>query len=72
MRPSVTIRQSPCGVTPLKNGHLLLMDRPSIREVTRQCETLATITPFADSLDLEIPSLQMAWRLPNGNTLVND
>ncbi len=63
---------NPWGVTPLKNGNFLVVDRPSIREVTPQGETVATLTPSADSPDFKMNSLQMAWRLPNGNTLVNN
>lgn len=62
---------NPWGVTPLKNGNILIVDRPSIREVTLAGETVATITPLADAPVYEMNSLQMAWRLPNGNTLVN-
>jgi hypothetical protein len=62
---------NPWGVTPLKNGNLLIVDRPSIREVTPQGETVATLTPNGDSATYPLPSLQQAWRLPNGNTLVN-
>lgn len=63
---------NPWGVTPLKNGNLLVVDRPSIREVTSAGETVATITPVIDSPLFTMNSLQMAWRLPNGNTLVNN
>ncbi len=63
---------NPWGVTPLKNGNILIVDRPSIREVTLMGETVATITPSADSPDFKMNSLQLAWRLPNGNTLVNN
>jgi hypothetical protein len=48
------------------------VDRPSIREVTPAGETVATITPGTDSPDFKMNSLQLAWRLPNGNTLVNN
>ena len=61
---------SPWGVTPLKNGNALIVDRRSVREVTPKGETVATFTP-ADSPDFKLTSLQLAWRLPNGNTLVN-
>ncbi len=64
--------ENPWGVTPLKNGNILIVDRPSIREVTPQGETVATLTPSVDSPDFKMNSLQMAWRLPNGNTLVNN
>jgi hypothetical protein len=60
------------GVTPLKNGNFLVVDRPSIREVTLAGETVWTLTPSADSPDFKMNSLQMAWRLPNGDTLVNN
>jgi outer membrane protein assembly factor BamB len=63
---------NPWGVTPLKNGNFLVVDRPSIREVTPQGETVSTITPSTDSPDFKMSSLQNAWRLPNGNTLVNN
>jgi hypothetical protein len=63
---------NPWGVTPLKNGNILIVDRPSIREVTLQGETVFTITPSTDAADYNMNSLQMAWRLPNGNTLVNN
>lgn len=63
--------ESPWGVTPLKNGNVLIVDRRSVREITRQGETVMTITP-ADSPDFKLANLQQAWRLPNGNTLVNN
>ncbi len=64
--------RNPWGVEPLKNGNILIVDRPSIREVTLQGETVSTITPSTDAADYKMNSLQMAWRLPNGNTLVNN
>jgi hypothetical protein len=63
---------SPWGVTPLKNGNILIVDRPLIREVTPQGETVATLNPANDSPDFILTSMQMAWRLSNGNTLVNN
>ncbi len=60
----------PWGATPLKNGNVLLVDRRSVREVTHRGETVATFSP-ADSPEYQLSSLQLAWRLPNGNTLVN-
>jgi len=70
------VRSWPCmnpwGVTPLKNGNLLIVDRPSIREVTLDGKTVSTITPSTDAPEYQMNSLQMAWRLPNGNTLVNN
>jgi hypothetical protein len=64
--------RNPWGVTPLKNGNLLIVDRPAIREVTLQGETVSTLTPSVDLPDYNLSSLQMAWRLPNGNTLFNN
>ena len=63
---------SPWGVTPLKNGNILVVDRPAIRELTPEGETVWTLTPGSASPDYKMPNLQMAWRLPNGNTLVNN
>jgi hypothetical protein len=63
---------NPWGVTPLKNGNILIVDRPNIREVTLQGETISTLTPSLDSPIFKLTSLQMAWRLPNGNTVVNN
>ena len=61
---------NPWGATPLKNGNVLIVDRRAVREVTHGGETVATFTP-EDSPDFKLSSLQLAWRLPNGNTLVN-
>ena len=63
---------NPWGVTPLKNGNILIVDRTTIREMTPQGETVSSMTPSADSPDFKLTSLQLAWRLPNGNTLVNN
>ena len=63
---------SPWGVTPLKNGNILVVDRPAIRELTPQGETVSMLTPSTDAPNFKLNSLQMAWRLPNGNTLVNN
>ncbi len=63
---------NPWGVTPLKNGNFLVVDRPAIREVTPEGKTVFTITPSVDAPEYKMTSLQLAWRLPNGNTLVNN
>ena len=63
---------SPWGVTPLRNGNILIVDRPAIREITPQGEVVFKLTPSVESPDFKMTSLQMAWRLPNGNTLVNN
>ncbi len=62
---------NPWGVTPLKNGNLLITERAAIREITPAGEAVSTITPATDSPDYKLGSLQLAWRLPDGNTLVN-
>ncbi len=62
----------PWGVTPLDNGNVLIVDRTSIREMTPAGETVSTIIPSVDSPVYPLTSLQLAWRLPNGNTLVNN
>jgi outer membrane protein assembly factor BamB len=61
----------PWGVTPLKNGNVLVVDRKSVREITKRGETVATYVR-EDALPHKIGSLQLAWRLPNGNTLLNN
>ena len=58
------------GATPLKNGNVLIVDHRAVREVTHRGETVAVFTPD-DSPDYKLASLQQAWRLPNGNTLIN-
>ena len=59
------------GVTPLKNGNSLVVDRSGVREVNRQAETTWAFTR-EDAADYKLPNLQLAWRLPNGNTLINN
>ena len=61
----------PWGVTPLKNGNMLIVDRTGIREVTHRGETVAMFTRD-DARPYKFSSLQLAWRLPNGNTLINN
>ncbi|HTI71860.1 MAG TPA: PQQ-binding-like beta-propeller repeat protein [Candidatus Limnocylindria bacterium] len=57
--------------SPLKNGNVLIVDRRDVREITRRGETVATFTK-ADAGEYKLGSLQLAWRLPNGNTLINN
>jgi hypothetical protein len=59
------------GVTPLVSGNLLLTDKVGVREVTRHGDTLWSWTP-ADTPEAKFASLQEAWRLPNGNTVINN
>ena len=58
--------------TPLKNGNILVAsNRKFVRELNRQGQTLWEWTP-ADAPEYGISSLQLAVRLPNGNTIIND
>jgi outer membrane protein assembly factor BamB len=59
------------GVTPLKNGNFLVVDRSGVREVNRNAETTWTFSR-GDAGEYKLPNLQLAWRLPNGNTLINN
>ncbi|HEX4793279.1 MAG TPA: PQQ-binding-like beta-propeller repeat protein [Humisphaera sp.] len=63
--------QSPWGVTPLANGNFLIVDRSGVREVNRRREAVWT-WERKDAPDYKIANLQLAWRLPNGNTLINN
>ena len=58
--------------TPLKNGNVLVVSNQKfVREVNRAKETLWEWTP-ADAPDYKFSNLQLALRLPNGNTIIND
>jgi outer membrane protein assembly factor BamB len=59
------------GVSQLKNGNVLITDRMGVREVTRRGDTVWSWSP-ADAPGYKFSSLQQAWRLPNGNTVVNN
>ncbi|MGD0629456.1 MAG: hypothetical protein ABR987_08890 [Terracidiphilus sp.] len=59
------------GVTPLANGNVLITDHQGVREVTRRGDTVWSWTP-ADAPGYTFASLQQAWRLPNGNTVINN
>jgi hypothetical protein len=56
---------------PLANGNVLITDRVGIREVTRRGDAVWTWTP-ADAPGYKFASLQQAWRLKNGNTVINN
>ena len=62
---------TPWGVTPLKNGNILIVDRQDIREITKRGETVEQFSR-SDTSEYKLGSLQLAWRLPNGNTLINN
>lgn len=61
----------PWGVAPLENGNVLITDKVGVREVTRRGDTVWSFSP-KDIPDYRFDSLQLAWRLPNGNTVVNN
>ena len=58
------------GITPLKNGGFLVVDRSGVRELNRDFETTWTFAR-EDAVGYTMTNLQLAWRLPNGNTLIN-
>ena len=59
------------GVAPLANGNVLITDHVGVREVTRRGDSVWSWSP-ADSPDYKFANLQQAWRLPNGNTVINN
>ena len=61
----------PWGVTPLANGNVLITDRQGVREVTQRGDSVWNFSP-SDVPAYRFASLQQAWRLPNGNTLINN
>lgn len=61
----------PWGVTPLANGNVLITDSKGVREVTRRGDSVWSWTP-ADAPGFTFANLQQAWRLPNGNTVINN
>jgi outer membrane protein assembly factor BamB len=59
------------GVTPLKNGNFLIVDRGGVREVNREKQTTWEIGR-ADLPEYKLSNLQLAWRLADGNTILNN
>jgi hypothetical protein len=59
------------GVSQLANGNVLITDRMGVREVTRRGDSVWSWSP-ADAPGYKFSSLQQAWRLPNGNTVINN
>ena len=59
------------GVTPLKNGNVLITDHEGVREVTRRGDSVWSWSP-ADAPGFKFSNLQQAWRLPNGDTVINN
>jgi hypothetical protein len=62
---------TPWGVTPLANGNVLITDSLGVREVTRRGDSVWTFTP-ADAPGYQLKSMQQAWRLPDGNTIIDN
>ncbi len=56
---------------PLENGNVLITDRVGVREVTRRGDTVWSWTP-ADAPGYQFASLQQAWRLADGDTVINN
>jgi len=57
---------------PLKNGDILVTSsKKYVRELNRQGEVVWEWTP-TDTPDYKMSNLQLATRLPNGNTLINN
>lgn len=64
--------ESPWGVTPLPNGNVLITDKVGVREVTRRGDSVWTLVPSdVPEYHFAAGDAQQAWRLPNGNTLLN-
>lgn len=59
------------GATRLKNGNTLSSGGGTVREINSAGETVWEFTT-ADMVDYKFKSIQLATRLPNGNTLIND
>ena len=63
--------ESAWGVAQLANGNVLITDRKGVREITRRGDAVWSWTP-ADAPGYKFSNLQQAWRLPNGNTVINN
>jgi hypothetical protein len=62
---------TPWSATPLANGNVLITDRIGVREVTRRGDSVWKFTP-SDVPAYRFASLQQAWRLANGDTVINN
>jgi len=56
---------------PLANGNVLITDRLGVREVTRRGDSVWSWSK-ADTPDYKFASLQNAYRLKNGDTVINN
>ncbi len=62
---------APWGVTPLQNGDLLITDKTGVREINHRGDAVWTFAP-SDVPEYRFSTLQQAWRLQNGNTVVSN
>jgi len=56
---------------PLANGNVLITDRLGVREVTRRGDSVWSWSR-TDTPEYKFASLQNAWRLKNGDTVINN
>ncbi len=63
--------EGPWGVTPLANGNVLITDRQGVREITRRGDSVWSFKPV-DAPAYRFANMQQAWRLPNGDTVLNN
>jgi hypothetical protein len=61
----------PWGVTPLSDGNILITDQKGVREVSRRGDSVWTFSP-SDVPAYHFSNLQQAWRLDNGDTVINN
>jgi len=59
------------GVTPLDNGNFLVVDTRGVHEINRDKKAVWEVLK-TDVADYKLSNLQLAWRLPNGNTLFDN
>jgi len=59
------------GVTPLANGNVLITDHQGVREITRRGDAVWNWSQ-ADAPGYKFSNLQNAWRLADGNTVINN
>ncbi|MEI6234263.1 MAG: PQQ-binding-like beta-propeller repeat protein [Planctomycetota bacterium] len=65
-----TPAKGPWAAQALKNGNVLIVESSGFREVNRKGDSVWTLSR-TDVPDYKLTNLQLAWRLPNGNTLFN-
>ena len=66
-----TPAKGPWSASPLKNGNILIVESSGVREINRKGESVWTFAK-SDSAEFKLVNLQLAYRLPNGNTLINN